>query len=182
MARRKGDDTVAGASAPGREFRMVLLGRVVGVHGLHGWVKIFSATEPRENILTYSPWYLGRSREPVEVADGRLHGKGLVARLEDCADRDHAADLVGLEISISREQLPPPSADEFYWTDLEGLAVQTLDGEPLGRVDHLFSTAGNDVLVVQGARDRLVPFVWDDVVKEVDFDRGLIRIDWDPEF
>jgi 16S rRNA processing protein RimM len=161
---------------------MVLLGRVAGVHGLQGWVKVFSETEPRENILTYSPWYLGAFAQPRDVLGGRRQGKGLVARLAGCSDRDRAAGLVGMEIAVRRDQLPPATADEFYWTDLEGLRVEAESGETLGRVHHLFSTGANDVLVVRGSRERLVPFVWGTVVADVDFERGLISVRWDPDF
>jgi 16S rRNA processing protein RimM len=160
----------------------VVLGRILGVHGVQGWVKVFSETEPRENIFRYSPWYLGPATEPRRVLEGRMQGKGLIARLERCVDRDQAAALVGLEIAVRRDQLPPPSPDELYWADLEGLQVQTVAGELLGRVNRLFATGANDVLVVEGARERLIPFVWDEVVKEVDFEHGLMRVDWDPDF
>lgn len=162
--------------------RMLVLGRISGVHGVRGWVKIFSDTEPRDNILTYSPWYLGASRTVRKVAAGRLHGKGLVACIEGCDDRGQAADLVGQEIAVRRDQLPPPRAEEFYWADLEGLSVETLDGTLLGRIDHLFTTAANDVLVVKGERERFLPFVWGQVVKEVNFELGRMRVDWDHEF
>lgn len=161
---------------------MLVLGRISGVYGVRGWVKVVSETEPRDNILTYAPWYLGAARTARNVAAGKLHGKGLVARIDGCEDRDRAADLVGQEIAVRRDQLPPPRADEFYWTDLEGLQVETLGGTPLGRVDHLFATAANDVLVVKGERERLIPFVWAQVVTEVDFELGRMRVDWDPEF
>jgi 16S rRNA processing protein RimM len=161
---------------------MVVLGRVAGVHGLHGWVKVFSETEPRENILSYSPWYLGACAQPRDVLGGRRQGKGLVARLAGCSDRDRAAGLVGMEIAVRRDQLSPATADELYWTDLEGLRVETESGDTLGRVHHLFSTGANDVLVVRGSRERLVPFLWGTVVEDVDLDRGLIRVRWDPDF
>jgi 16S rRNA processing protein RimM len=167
--------------APTRE-RMLVLGRIVGVHGVRGWVKVFSETEPRENIFGYSPWYIGEAREPREPAEGRPQGKGLVARLLGCDDRDQAAALVGQEIRVRRNQLPPPGVEELYWADLEGLAVETHDGRMLGEVDHLFATPGNDVLVVKGERERLIPFLWGAVVKNVDFERGSILVDWDPEF
>jgi 16S rRNA processing protein RimM len=161
---------------------MLVLGRISGVYGVRGWVKIFSDTEPRENILTYKPWYLGRSRSLRNAEEGRRQGKGLVARLEGCEDRDQAAALVGQEIAVRRDQLSPPRADEFYWADLEGLAVENLDGIPLGRVDYLFATSANDVLVVKGDRERLLPFVWDQVVRDVDLELGRMLVDWDPEF
>jgi len=159
---------------------MIVLGRVTGLYGVRGWVKVFSETDPRENILAYAPWYV--DGEPRTVAEGRLHGRGLVARLAGCEDRDQAAELIGREIAIRRDQLPPPSPDEFYWADLEGLRVETIHGLALGEVSHLLATGANDVLVVRGERERLLPFVWDQVVHAVDFEAGVIRVDWDPDF
>jgi 16S rRNA processing protein RimM len=165
---------------PAEDRQPIVLGRVAGVYGVRGWVRVFSDTDPRDNILRYAPWLLNGTLH--RVLEGRKHGKGLVVRLEGCDDRDQAAALVGQAISIYRDQLPAPRPDEFYWADLEGLSVETLNGEPLGRVSHLFSTGANDVLVIKGERERLLPFVWGDVVKDVDFDAGVMRVDWDPDF
>nr|WP_207161439.1 ribosome maturation factor RimM [Rhabdochromatium marinum] len=176
------------------------MGRIVGVFGVRGWVKVLSATEPLENILKYSPWWLSRAPNPKApgaqsdqsgmdpaarewpVLQGQRHGKGLIARLQACDDRDQAQALVGHEISVWRSQLPAPAADEFYWTDLEGLAVETVSGQPLGAVHHLLATGANDVLVVRGERERLIPFVWEQVIRELDFAQGRISVDWDPDF
>lgn len=160
--------------------RLLVLGRIIGLYGVRGWVRVFSETEPRQNILTYRPWYLDGVAHTV--AEGRLHGKGVVARLAGCEDRDAAALLLNREIAIRRDQLPPPRPDEFYWADLEGLAVHTADGQDLGLVDHLFATGANDVLVVRGERERLLPFVWGQVIEDVDFVSGVIRVHWDPDF
>lgn len=160
----------------------VVLGRVSGVYGVKGWVKIYSETDPREGILRYRPWLLGPERIPRRIAEGKRHGKGVVARFDGCEDRDQAALLIGQEIAVERGQLPPPRADEFYWIDLEGLSVVNLEGVELGRVSHLFPTGANDVIVVEGDRERLLPFHWDGVVKDVDFEQGRIQVDWDPEF
>jgi 16S rRNA processing protein RimM len=162
--------------------KRLVLGHIDGVYGVRGWVKVFSETVPREGILRYSPWLLGNSDQPRRVAEGRAHSKGVVVRLEGCDDRDQAQALVGQEIAVTRDRLPPAKADEFYWIDLEGLAVETLDGVALGQVSHLFSTGANDVLVVVGERERLLPFTWDAVVRNVDFERRLIQVDWDPDF
>lgn len=164
------------------ESSRIVLGRISGVYGIKGWVKVFSETDPREGILRYQPWLLGPEAESSRVAEGKRHGKGVIARLEHCTDRDQAALLVGKEIAIQRSQLPPPSPDEFYWADLEGLEVETEARVALGRVSHLFSTGVNDVMVVRGDRERLIPFDWTNVVREVDFERRRIRVDWDPDF
>jgi len=164
------------------EPRMLVIGSVTGAYGVRGWIKVFSETDPRENILTYSPWYLGASRQPREPVEARCQGKVLVARLAGIDDRDGALALIGQEIAVRRDQLPPPGPDEIYWADLEGLAVEAENGRLLGRVAYLLATAANDVLVVQGERERLIPFLWEAVVKAVDTDRGRILVDWDPDF
>jgi 16S rRNA processing protein RimM len=161
---------------------MLVLGHIAGVYGVQGWIRVFSETEPRENILCYSPWCLGEARTPHPLAEGRRQGKGIVARLEGCEDRDQAAALVGQEIAVRRDQLPPPAKDEFYWADLEGLAVETVAGKSLGVIERLFATPANDVIVVKGERERLIPFLWDDVIRDIDFERGVMRVDWDPDF
>ena len=161
---------------------MVVLGKVSGVFGVRGWVKVFSETDPKENILRFSPWYLGKGGIPLKLIEGKPQGKTVVARLDGCEDRDQAAALIGQQIAVRRSQLPPASEGEFYWIDLEGLRVETLEGVDLGRVSHLFSTGANDVLVVRGDRERLLPFTWDDVIKAVDFEEQRISVDWDPEF
>jgi 16S rRNA processing protein RimM len=162
--------------------RMVVLGRISGVYGIRGWVHVYSETDPIENVLGYRPWYLGKGGQAFEPLEGKRHGKGLVARLAGCDDRDQAAALVGSEISVPRDRLPPPNADEFYWFDLEGLRVENMEGRDLGRVDHLFGTGANDVVCVRGERERLIPFVWGDVIKDVDFGLGRVLVDWDPDF
>jgi 16S rRNA processing protein RimM len=149
-----------------------------------GWVRIFSYTDPRDNIVHYQPWQLhcDGSWRVRQVAQGKRHGKGVIARLEGCEDRDQAAALIGCEIGVRRDQLPPTSPGEYYWGDLLGLDVVTAQNESLGRVDHLLETGANDVLVVVGERERLIPFVPGKVVTRVDLEAGVIQVDWDKEF
>jgi len=163
---------------------MVLLGKISGIYGVRGWVRVYSYTRPRDNIIRYRCWYLKQADDwkPVQVAEARVHGKGVIARLEGCEDRDAAQALMGCEIGIDRDQLPAPEPGEYYWSDLQGLQVVTLDGEPLGTVDYLMETGANDVLVVKGERERLIPFVSGQVVVEVDQEKGEIRVDWDKDF
>jgi len=163
----------------------IVVGRINGLHGVRGWVKVFSHTQPRENILSYAIWYLKRQGAWVETVleDGRPQGKGIVAKLKGCDDRDAAAALMDTTIAIRREQLPQVRPDEYYWADLQGLKVSNLDGIDLGVVDHLLETGANDVLVVmQGETERLIPFIQGQFVKHVDLDAGEMTVDWDPDF
>lgn len=165
--------------SPADPLRLIPVGRIVGVFGVQGWVKVFSETARREDIFRYSPWYL--DNRPWRLISGKRHGKALIAQPDGCDDRDAAAALIGRSISVRRDQ-PPPSPDELYWADLEGMRVITAQGVDLGVVERLFETGANDVLVVRGERERLIPFLWERVVQDVDLDRREMRVDWDPEF
>ena len=167
-----------------RTSRSIVVGRVAGLYGVKGWIKVYSFTQPRQNILKYSPWFLcgAGSRRAAAVAESRVHGKALIARLEGVTDRDAAAELVGTDILVDRDQLGDTEEGEFYWTDLVGLRVVTEDGREIGVVDHLLETGANDVLVVAGDRRRLVPFVMDQVIRQVDLENGTIIVAWDPDY
>ena len=161
-----------------------MIGKISGVFGVRGQVKVYSYTEPKENILTYDPWMLGSDGDwkPYKLVSGKLQGKGLIVQFEGCEDRDLAQSLVGQEIVIDKSQLPETEADEYYWSDLEGLTVMTTQQVELGRVSHLFETGSNDVLVVKGDREYLIPYIRERVIKQIDTDAGQIIVDWDPEF
>lgn len=164
--------------------KWVTLGRVSGVFGVRGWLKVQSYTEPRGNIARFEAWTLrsnGGERR-FEVEDGRSHAGGIVAKLRGLDDRDRAREWVGAEIVVERERLPAPAANEFYWADLEGLEVRTETGEALGTVDHLLATGAHDVLVIGGPPERLVPFVLGRVVKQVDLTAKVIVVDWSPDY
>lgn len=163
----------------------LLVGRIVGVHGVRGWVKLESFTEPRARIFSYRPWLLETIDGEIEypTVQGSEQGKGLIAKFDGIDDRDAARRLYGAEIRIWRSVLPEPGPGEVYWTDLEGLQAVSVDGTALGKVSHLFATGANDVLVVRdGERERLIPFLPDRVVRDIDLARRTITLDWDPDF
>ena len=167
-----------------RQAKSVVLGRVTGLLGVKGWIKVHSYTEPRENIVTYRRWTLrqGSARAAMQVENGRVQGRTVVAKLLGIDDRDQAGTLIGAEIAVDRADLAPCKPGEYYWADLEGLGVRTVAGDDLGRIDYLFSTGVHDVLVVSGERQRLIPFVQEKIVRAVDLDGGVIVVDWDAEY
>ena len=165
----------------------VPVGKISGAFGVQGWMKIFSFTEPRNNILKYSPLYISRKGEWVEVkvSGGRVQGKGVVMGLVDVTDRDQVLALIGSELAIKKTQLKPTGKDEFYWSDLIGLDVVNLKDEHLGQVASLLETGANDVLVVQNKENKteqLIPFVMDEVVELVDMDKKVIRVNWELDY
>jgi 16S rRNA processing protein RimM len=167
-----------------KPHRLVTLGRISGVYGVRGWVKVHSYTEPRDNVVGFARWTL-RTRageSTVEVEDGRAQGANVVAKLRGVDDREAARELIGADIAVERSALPACEPGEYYWTDLEGLEVVTPAGDRLGTVDHLVATGGHDVLVLAGEPPRLIPFVHGTVIRGVDLAAGVIVADWSPEF
>lgn len=164
------------------DTQLIVLGRVSGLFGVRGWVKIHSHTDPREAILDYTDWQVEVDGhwQPRAVAEGRPHGKTVVVRFEGIEDRDAAAEFVGASIAVSREELPDTEEGEYYWSDLVGLKVVHVDGKELGKVAYLLETGANDVLVVKdGDRETLIPFLSGQVIKDVDLARGQISVDWE---
>lgn len=165
--------------------RRVLVGRIVGVSGTAGAVKLESWTEPRMQIFRYQPWILKSAQREQEISGcrGREQGKGMIAQVPGIVDRDQAAALIGTEIWVLRSALPPARDGEYYWADLEGMDVVNLEGVSFGRVSHLFATGANDVLVARdGERERLVPFVLDRYIRQIDLEARRILVDWDADF
>ena len=176
-------DESASVPKPARDERtddrVVTLGKIAGTFGVQGWVKIRSFTDPRENILQYDRWRVRRGGEwsPVAVENGRLTGKGVLAKLAGIETPEEARLYVGAEIGVPRSEMPELAAGEYYWTDLEGLEAWGREGEVLGRVDHFRTTPAGDLVVVRGEREHWIPFVKDRIVK-VDLAAGHIEFDW----
>lgn len=168
----------------GAARQLVTLGHISGLFGVKGWVKIHSYTDPRDGIVQFETWILRTAGGEItaKVEQGKKHGRTVVAKLKGVDDRDQANELVGAEIVVERAALAPCDPGEYYWTDLEGMEVVTIDGVTLGRLDHLFETGGHDVMVVDGDRQRLIPFVQGKVVHDVRLEQRLILVDWDPTY
>ncbi|MGV6473296.1 ribosome maturation factor RimM [Azotobacter vinelandii] len=173
------------ASADG----LIVLGKITSVHGVRGEVKVYSFTDPIDNLLDYRFWTLrrGDERRQIELVRGRPQGRLLVARLKGIEDRDGARALADFEVCVPIAQLPRLDEGEFYWHQLEGLRVVDREGHLFGKVDHLLETGANDVLVVRPCtgslddRERLLPYT-DQCVLRVDLAAGEIRVDWDADF
>jgi 16S rRNA processing protein RimM len=173
----------AAADARAAAGEMVVMARVAGPFAVKGWIKLQVFTERADSLLDYPVWWIGRDGgwQPAEVEQGAAHGAALVAKLKGIDDREQAAALRGREVAVPREELPRNQEGEYYWADLEGLRVRNLEGEALGTVSGLLETGANQVLVLQGERERLIPFV-DAVVKSVDLAQGELVVDWGADF
>jgi len=164
--------------------KFVVLGRILGVSGLQGEVKIQSYTRPREQIFSYTPWYLRQDNRwlKYQARRTRAGGKGIMTALSGVTDRDAASALLGAEIAVQREQLPELTAGEYYQTDLIGLDLIDMNGARIGRLLEIGETGANDVMVVEGAGTILIPLVMGSIVRHIDLENGIIQVDWNPEY
>lgn len=162
---------------------MVVMGRIVAPYGVKGWVKIQPFTEMLDGLFDYENWWIPSAGGWVEleIEDAKVHGNVLLAKPVGSDDRDRAFALRGKDVAVPRETLPAPDEGEYYWSDLIHLKVINLEGVDLGEVQEVFETGANDVLVVKGDRERLIPFTGQTVL-EVNLEAGCLRVDWDSNF
>ena len=161
----------------------IIVGRISGLFGVRGEVRVFDFSRRRGDILAYDPWLLRHEdgwRE-VSVRVGRSHQDTVVVQLEGWQDREAARELIGTEIAIRPEQLAKLDSGEYYWHQLEGLSVVNAAGDDLGIVERVMETGANDVLVVRSKRERLIPYTPNTVI-EVDLSAGKIQVDWELDF
>ncbi len=169
---------------------LIVLGKITSVFGIKGWVKVYSYTDPMENLLAYPKWQLRLQGESkfIRKLDGRRHGKGLVAKLEGVDTPEDARLLSGAEILLSKAELPKLPKGDYYWSQLIGLKVVNLQGQLFGKVSSLLETGANDVLVVKACsgsldqQERLIPWLLPDVICQVDLETAQIEVDWDADF
>ena len=176
--------------------KLHILAKITGFYGVKGWVKLYSYTDPRENIVRYKSLKIKRSQkgaqwQDIKLDQGKAHGKGVVAHFAGYDDRDIAAGLIGAELAVYRSDFKPTAKDEYYWSDLIGLNVVNLENIELGKVTSLMETAANDVLVIKPAQqadgtkanaDILIPFILDHYIIKVDLDSGTLMVDWQTDW
>lgn len=180
------------ADAKEQQSDWLVLGKLTSAYGIKGWVKVYSYTEPMENIGTYSPIWAERNgkREKIEFEQIKAHGKGLIAKIKGCDSREQTPQYTGAMLVADKDQLAALESGEYYWSDLIGLTVINEQGDNLGKVHHLMETGSNDVLIVRGNqssgsiddKERLIPYLPEQVVLNIDIETQQMRVDWDSDF
>lgn len=163
----------------------VIVGRLGGAFGIKGWVKLVSYTRPMDGIIDYPTLYVrvaGDQWSLCQIESIKMQGKGLVIKFDGAEDRDAAQQYRNCEVAVDRSSLPEPRTGEYYWAELVGLTVTTVTGVLLGKVSYLVETGANDVLVVEGDKERLIPYIPEQVIRNIDLDGQQMLVDWDPDF
>ena len=166
------------------EKDIVLIGKIGTAHGLKGWVKIHSATKPKEQIVKYQPWLIdiNGTWQEIRFIEHYINSNDILVHLPNCDDRNTATSYTNKNIALYREQLPALDNEQYYWADLEGLSVINQDGVILGTVSYLFEAGANDVMVVTGKKQHLIPYVKGIFALEVDLKKQTILVNWDNDF
>ena len=171
------------ALTPHSDEKKLLVGKINGFFGVQGWVKIFSYTEPRKNILEYQPWYFidDGAYKAIEMTTGREQSKTIVAHVKGIDSKDQAVQLIGKSLYIDKDQLPQLDDNEHYWHELVGFRVINKDGIDLGVVDYLVDTGSNNVLVIKGNKEHWIPYI-EPYLVSIDKQNRVINVDWDENF
>ena len=164
--------------------REVAVGRVADAFGVKGQVKVRSFTEQPENLLQFRKWLVSGAdglSHLYRVQHARFDGRFVIAALNGVCNRDQALELKGAEIKVQRSALPRLDEGEFYWLDLIGMSVVGVNGQQFGVLATIMETGANDVLVVSGEKEHLIPYVAD-VVVAVDTKNRTIRVNWSTDY
>lgn len=164
--------------------KQIVIGKFGAAHGVKGWVKLHSFTQPLDNIFQYQPWHFVQNDIPRTLTpiDCKTHPDFFVVKFDGIDDPETARTLTHLTITIGRDQLPALPVDEYYYADLEGLDVYTAEQTYLGKIDHLFSAGAGDVIAVRGEeKQHLVPYL-SQYILSVDLTTRRMQVNWDPEF
>lgn len=164
-----------------------MIGVLGKAFGVKGWSWVHPHTRPVEGVTQYRRWWIipklaGGSPRWVDVDRFAAQSNGLIVKLKGVDQREAVELLTGASVVIDAAMLPEAAAGEYYWRDLIGCRVQHVQGQDFGTVRELIETGANDVLVVDGERERLIPYIPGDVLVSIDVVNRLIVADWDPEF
>ena len=171
--------------------RIEVVGKLGSTYGIRGWLRVYSSTEYAESIFDYQPWVLKVKGQwqPTELESWKHHNHELIAKLKNVNDRETAQSLANIEIGVDLSVFPQLEEGDYYWHDLIGCNVVNLEGYAMGTVTEMMETGSNDVFVVRanskdafGKQERLIPFLYEQVVKRVDLTTKVIEVDWDAGF
>lgn len=145
------------------ESGYLLIGSITGVHGIRGALRVWSHAESPSVFDPGCPIFLKRKKGPLEryiIRSAAPRKRGVLLSLEGVSGRTEAESLLDAELFIEKSRLPELEEDTYYWDDLVGLSVVTMEGEFLGHITTIIPTGSNDVYVVRdGRRETMIPAI-----------------------
>ncbi|WMY95157.1 MAG: ribosome maturation factor RimM [Arsenophonus sp.] len=169
----------------------IILGKLGATYGINGWMKIFSFTENIEDIFDYQPWFIQWFKGkwyPLDIKKWKNDNNNIFVKFKNLYNKEQASLITNYEIMVDSAKFPILKKNEYYWKDLIGCQIFNSQNYFFGYVTNLITTGANDVLVTQnlidsfGIIERLIPFLYEKVIKKVDIVTKVIQVDWDPSF
>jgi 16S rRNA processing protein RimM len=160
------------------------MGKIVSSHGIKGWLKIYPFTENVATLNDYSDWLVSKDEKVwlrYKVEKTIIKNKSILVKFTDLNNRNESDSLNKNIVGIERSDLPELAPNIFYWSDLIGLDVINKKNIYYGVVDNMMETGSNDVIIVKGKKEILIPYLPDVVIK-VDLEAKKILVDWDEEY
>ncbi|CAM2751166.1 16S rRNA-processing protein RimM [Legionella steigerwaltii] len=162
----------------------IVIARFGRPHGVKGSVTVHSFTEPRDNVLKYANWhaFINNKWEPIKLLRAEVQNKSIIVQIEGYPERESVAYLTNVEIAVQQEQLETLKPGEYYWHQLIGMKVINQQGESFGNVTEIIPTGSNDVLVVEGNKRHLIPYLLGQFILDINTEQQVITVDWDMDF
>ena len=164
--------------------KFVVMGKVVGSHGIKGWLKIQPFTEDINTLGKFSSWFLSKNEsewKEFKIESSSIKGRTLLSKIENVNDRNEADKFKSFLIGINKIDLPVLEKGKYYWSDLISLEVINEVGFNCGVIDSIMETGSNDVLVIKGEKETLIPYL-DNVILKIDLEKKNVLVDWDENF
>ncbi len=164
------------------EKQQIIVGRFGKTHGVKGWIRVQSFTDPAKNLFHYHDWRDDKNL-PIEVAQHQQHSSNWIVKLNHIDTPEDAQQFVNKTIHIDKSQLPQLEHNEYYWNQLIGLKVIDQHNTSIGIVKDMMETGSNDVFIVINDRTEtptkhLIPYT-NNVVKQINLPQQEIHIDWE---
>jgi len=153
----------------------LIVGRILAPWGIRGEVKVEVLTDFPERFAPQKVVYL--NARPLEIESCRPHKQHLVVKLATIDSVEDTEKLRGQDLTIPSSELSRLPEGQYYTFQLIGLKVLTTDGEHLGQIADIMTTASNDVYIVKGKRGEILIPAIEDVVKSIDLEEGKMVIE-----
>jgi len=161
-----------------QDSEKILIAKIQAHQGLNGWLKIYSYSESIEKFSKYKYFFVLNNKKYIRLdVEDSLINKSIKIKFKNFNSREDSNDYIGKDIYISEDQLDKLKENQFYWNDLIGLNVYLDNEEKIGVVTDMIETGSNDVLVIKGDNEILIPYIFGESVKNVIIEENKIIID-----
>lgn len=156
----------------------ILIAKIQAHQGLNGWLKVYSYSETKEKLSNYNYFFLLKDDHYICLeVEKFLIEKTVKLKFKNFNNREDTKEFIGQNLYIEDSQLETLNSGEFYWKDLIGLDVYLNNSSKIGIVSDIIETGSNDVLVVKGKKEYLIPYIFGESIKEIKLEEKKIVID-----